>query len=201
MTRIAHIISTLFHPLFMPLIGLALVYNSCKYIEYSMDGQIARITFLTVFIFTVLLPALNIYFMAKKGMISSPQLHKREERHLPYLMYTISFVLLYYFLKPLLLPPVIYLIVLGSIFVSIAALMINFRWKISAHMMGIGGATGTVTGVAMRFSEDLTLLVMGMFLCAGLVGFARLQLNAHSSGQVYAGFLLSFFSLLIFIVY
>ena len=185
----------------MPIIGLALVYISCRYIQYSLEGQIGRITFLTVFIFTVLLPALNIYFMAKKGLVSNHHLHEREERTLPYLMYTMSFVLLYYFLKPLLLPPVIYLIVLGSIFVSIVALVINLKWKISAHMMGIGGATGTVTGVAMRFSEDLNLLIMGMFLCAGLVGFARLQLNAHSSGQVYAGFILSFFSLLTFIVY
>lgn len=201
MNRIATIISGVLHPLFMPLIGLLLVYTSSNYVMYSMGSQIAKVTFLTVFVFTVLLPALNIYFLSKKGMITNSQLHKREERHLPFLMYVICFVLLYYFLKPLLLPPIIYLIVLGSIFVAIIALLINLRWKISAHMMGIGGVTGTMTGVSMRFSEDLTLLVMGLFLCSGLVGFARLQLNAHSSGQVYVGFLLAFFSLLTFIVY
>jgi membrane-associated phospholipid phosphatase len=53
----------------------------------------------------------------------------------------------------------------------------------------------------MRFSEPLMVTIMALFIGAGLVGFSRLQLNAHSSSQVYCGFLLGFFSLCLFIVW
>ena len=108
--------------------------------------------------------------------------------------------MLYYFLKPIFLPPVIYMMMLGSAFTIAVALLVNLKWKISAHMIGIGGVLGTVVGISIRFSEPLISTIMALFICAGLVGFSRLQLNAHSSAQVYSGFLLGFLSLCLFIV-
>jgi membrane-associated phospholipid phosphatase len=35
---------------------------------------------------------------------------------------------------------------------------------------------------------DSTMLILGLIILSGLVGFARLKLNTHSPAQVYAGF-------------
>jgi len=201
MTKAARLISGALHPLLMPVYGFYLVCASSTYISSSMSPDITLVTYLALALFTIILPVLNILFLAKKGMIKSPFLHHREDRNLPYILYIVCYVILYYFLKPIFLPPVIYMILLGSAFTIAIALVINLKWKISAHMIGIGGALGSVLGVSIRFSEGLIPTIMWLFICAGLVGFSRLQLHAHSSSQVYAGFLLGFFSLSLFIVW
>ena len=200
-TQIARLISGVLHPLFMPVLGFYLVCSSSTYISSGMSYDITWITYLALVLFTIVIPVLNILFLAKKGMIKGPYLHQREDRSLPYILYIVCYVMLYYFLKPIFLPPVLYVMLLGSAFAITIALVINLKWKISAHMIGIGGALGSVVGVSMRFSEPLMATIMVLFICAGLVGFSRLQLNAHSTGQVYCGFLLGFFSLCLFIVW
>ena len=200
-TQFARLISGVLHPLFMPIYGFYLVRSSSTYISSGMSFDITWLTYLALILFTLILPVLIILFLAKKGMIKSPYLHQREDRNLPYIMYIVCYVMLYYFLLPMYLPPVIYMMMLGSAFTIAVALLVNLKWKISAHMIGIGGALGTVVGISMRFSEPLISIIMALFIGAGLVGFSRLQLNAHSSAQVYSGFLLGFLSLCLFIVW
>ena len=57
-------------------------------------------------------------------------------------------------------------------------------------MVAIGGLFGTYAGFAILFRYDLTVLLYCIALVAGLVGFARLKLKAHTPRQVYSGFLL-----------
>jgi len=200
-TQIARLISGVLHPLFMPIIGFYLVCSSSIYISSGMSDNVTWVAYVALVFFTLIIPVINILFLAKKGIIASPFLHNREDRSFPYILYIGCYVMLYYFLKPIFLPPVLYMMILGSAFTIIVALVINLKWKISAHMIGIGGVVGSVVGIALRFSEPLIGSIMVLFIGAGLVGFSRLQLNAHSSAQVYCGFLLGFFSLCLFIVW
>ena len=71
--------------------------------------------------------------------------------------------------------------------------MINLFWKISIHMMGIGGFTGMMLTMASLYKTDLTWVYIGI-ITAGLVGFSRLQMNAHSIKQVALGFVLGILS-------
>jgi membrane-associated phospholipid phosphatase len=56
-------------------------------------------------------------------------------------------------------------------------------------MLGMGGLVGTFLGLALRYQVDALQLVSALVLLSGLVGYARLRLNAHTPAQVYAGFL------------
>jgi membrane-associated phospholipid phosphatase len=76
-------------------------------------------------------------------------------------------------------------------------LAISYFWKISAHLVGWGGLTGLIFILSVRFNTDLMLLLIISLLVSGIVAFARIKLNAHSPSQVYAGFLLGFFTVLI----
>lgn len=78
----------------------------------------------------------------------------------------------------------------GAISAIGISLIITTRWKISIHMLGIGGVIGAIIGISQRFQFDHSLLLMGLILFAGLIGFARLKTNSHNYRQVYAGFIL-----------
>ena len=96
-TQIARLISGVLHPLFMPVLGFYLVCYSSTYISSGMSYDITWVTYLALVLFTIVIPVLNILFLAKKGMIKSPYLHQREDRSLPYILYIVCYVMLYYF--------------------------------------------------------------------------------------------------------
>ena len=81
---------------------------------------------------------------------------------------------------------------LATLMAIYVALIITFFWKISMHMIGIGGLAGAMMALSFRFGLDLWLLFSVIILASGLLGVARLQLKAHSPSQVYVGFVLGF---------
>ena len=92
-------------------------------------------------------------------------------------------------LKQLHISDIYYLFLLGATFLIIIALLITFYWKISVHMIGIGGMLGALIGISFRINVDFVILIALTVLCSGIVGFARLKLNTHKPLQIYTGFL------------
>nr|MBA3901746.1 hypothetical protein [Bacteroidota bacterium] len=78
--------------------------------------------------------------------------------------------------------------------------IITLAWKVSAHMVGMGGLAGAVIGLSVKFSINLQVLIISLLILSGLVGYARLQLSAHTHTQVYFGFLIGLASMLLLIV-
>ena len=67
--------------------------------------------------------------------------------------------------------------------------LINTVWKISAHTVGLGGVLGTIMPLLVKYGDtDLFMPFVTLIALSGLVASARLQLNAHTPGQVGAGF-------------
>ena len=82
------------------------------------------------------------------------------------------------------------LLMTGAISAIGIALVITSRWKISVHMLGIGGLIGAIIGISQRFQFDHSMILVALILFAGLIGYARLKTNSHNYRQVYAGFIL-----------
>ena len=200
MTQFAKIVSIVFHPLLMPTLGFFIILDSSIYLSSSIDPLTTKITYATIFIFTCVLPFINVWFLVNKGYAKDIYLRTRKERKLPYLFSVVYYLILYYFLKQINLPPAIYLMILGTTIAAIITLLINLRWKISAHMVGIGGVLGAVIGISERFMQNLNGTIIVLFLVAGMIGYARLKLDAHTSSQVYAGFATGFGCLLLMII-
>lgn len=91
-------------------------------------------------------------------------------------------------------------IVAMGIGVSLSILLItliNLKWKISAHLSGIGGLAGGIFGISYRMGyNNLGFLVLILAISA-LVAFSRIELKAHTPGQTLAGFLLGFITVFI----
>jgi hypothetical protein len=191
--KFAKFLSYLFHPLLMPTYGFILFFCTKNYISTFIPFKIKLIIIGITFFFTFILPALNTFVLLKLGRIKSLEMESPKERLVPYgsaILYYIALLYLFYntnfldFFK---------MVILGAACCIFLTLLINTKWKISAHTVGIGGIAGVVLGVIYRLQIDLEFIFFIVILIAGLIGYARLRLNAHTPAQVYSGFLLGLF--------
>lgn len=197
--RLAKIISYLFHPLLMPTYGFLIIFSSENFITTSWSRKLIVIGI--TFTFTFLLPTVNALLLLKMGRIKSLEMEESSERFLPYFSTALYFFALVYLFHSVELPSVFIALILGAGVSIVLTWLINFKWKISAHAIGIGGMIGATIGFTLRTGMDLRYMLLMVILCAGLVGYARLKLNAHDPAQVYTGFGLGFTTVLGFVLF
>lgn len=186
--RFAQFISVVGHPLFMPVYAMFLTFEFNPYIDLPNSIQAIVLTILSVF--TILLPLITTIILQKLGVVKSIYMKTAEERKWPFLLSVLWYYLGFEILTKLALPISLYLLMIGAITVILIAHFITLRWKISVHMLGIGGVIGAMIGLSQRFQFDHFYIILILFFIAGLIGYARLKTNSHNYRQVYAGFIL-----------
>lgn len=181
------IVSILFHPVFVPTITVFLVVKIYSNI-IILENQ-AGIILIGTCVFSLILPLLSVFILLLTKKIDSLEMPKKEERFLPILFASIWMILGFYFMKEIFsYAPIMKSIYLGAIYVMLIALLITKKWKISLHMLAIGGATGVFIMLEFLFGQNLMLLLITI-LISGILGYSRLSLKAHSLNQIYAGFI------------
>ena len=181
------IVSILFHPVFVPTITVFLVVKIYSNI-IILENQ-AGIILIGTCVFSLILPLLSVFILLLTKKIDSLEMPKKEERFLPILFGSIWMILGFYFMKEIFsYAPIMKSIYLGAIYVMLIALLITKKWKISLHMLAIGGATGVFIMLEFLFGQNLMLLLITI-LISGMLGYSRLSLKAHSLNQIYAGFI------------
>ncbi|MDQ3191377.1 MAG: hypothetical protein M3Q58_07285 [Bacteroidota bacterium] len=198
--RIATVISYLFHPLLMPTVGTFLIFNMGGYIAFTIASPVKYMVYGIVFLNTFIFPSMASIYLLKKGYINSTGMSTIQERRIPMVLTAVFYFFTYYILRKASLPPVLFLMILGATLSVLLTLLVTLIWKISAHMVGIGGIVGAVIGLSIKFSVNFQILIMALLIIAGLVGYSRLKLNAHTHFQVYLGFFLGLASMLLLIL-
>lgn len=150
----------------------------------------------SVFLNTAFFPAVFVFFMARKKIITSIFLESRQERFFPYLITTLFFAVSTYMLGRLELAPVFTGFMAGCTVVSLLLMIVNFRWKASMHMAGMGGITGLILGLGIFHNMLLLPEILTVVLFSGLTGYARLTAGNHTQIQVYATYIFSVLVLL-----
>ena len=141
-----------------------------------------------IFTGTFLIPVLFTFSMKRFGQISSLQLEKQRERNWPLLVTAIVYVVAFYSLRSRVIPGFIQLYLLGAIVGILFSLLVNLRWKISLHLIGIGGLCGGISAIMYTMEMGNPMLLALCFLAAGILGTSRLILRAHTPAQILAGF-------------
>ena len=195
--KIANIISVLLFPLFFPSYAILIFFYYNNFNTYLIPLNAKFMVFTIIFITTCIFPVLFMYIMQRKGMIKSIQLETREERVFPLIITIIFFFVAYYMLRHIEVLELFHFFLIGSTLLVIIALLINFLTKISIHMIGVGGMTGTLIGLSLRMNADLVVLINISLILSGLTGYARLKLKAHNQSQIYSGFLCGLLIMLI----
>jgi len=190
MRAFSKVFSTLFHPLLIPAIGLFLIFNVGGHFSY-LPFEHKRAIYIIVFLSTCVLPLSLIPLFLLSGIIKSVYMKERKERLFPTLATGAFYLLGYFFLSKIpIVPTFIQGFMLATIVTICVALGITFFWKISMHMIGIGGLTGALLALSVRFGLDIWITFSTLLLIAGLLGTSRLYLKAHTPLQVHVGFVL-----------
>jgi hypothetical protein len=188
----AHALSILMHPVFMPLITVWLALRVDPHLGYFLTDDARLLTLGIVAIMTAIFPLASTLLLLRAGVIRSLEMPLREERIAPYLMTLIYYGMAWYLLDRSPLHRSLAGLFSGAFLALAITTVITFRWKISAHMVGIGGLLGALAGLSAVHGLHLLPLLGAFILGAGLLGTARLINGTHSPAQVYAGAALGF---------
>lgn len=199
-TTTAKIISILFHPLLMPTIGMFLLFNTGTYLSY-LPYDYQKILYVIIFLSTCVLPLIIIPVFIYRKFVKSMEMHNNNERIFPMLITLLFYSFAYYLFLKLPLPTPVKRYVLAIAITIAISLIVTIRWKISTHMIGIGGIVGVVAALSVLYMTNLQMILIISILLSGLIGFARLKLNAHTPAQIYTGFSLGFLTEFVMLVY
>ena len=128
------------------------------------------------------------------------RINNKSERSLPFILTIIYYGMAYYILITKIglvyLPIVIYSAFSGCIVSIFLVLLINTKFKISAHCVGVSGVLGAFLGACNLYfnlnSSELTTYGIVLILICGITASTRLWLKAHTQAQVYLGLILGF---------
>jgi hypothetical protein len=185
----ATVVSYILHPLLVPTYIIAFLLNMNVFLAFMIPFNVRLMIIGMLFTITFAMPAMVIFMMHRRGIISSLQMEIRSERFYPLLLTAIFWGLGFNLISRTGLPTVYYQYLLGGVAAIVVAMIINYFWKISLHMLGMGGLTGVFLGFALRIGIDIFPFLAFLILLSGLVGYARLKVNSHNPPQVYAGYI------------
>jgi len=190
--KLAQFLSIILHPVLMPTYALFMIFRLDTYILYTTIPQARMAVYIIIIFNTLIMPVVISYLLITKGYIRSFEMQIRQERLIPYISNVILMMVAYYMIRHVPLPKIFSLLLLGAAASVVIAVFVNLKWKISIHMIGIGGIVGTLYGMSTILLADFRIPILISIVVAGLLGTARLSLGAHHPLQIYAGFFVGF---------
>lgn len=195
--RFAKIIAIVFHPLFMPLYGMIIIFAAPTLLGY-LPFNIMKLLFLIVLVNNVLLPISLLPFFVHHQIISSYSINERKERNIPLIITTILYGTSSYIIFKFPIPVFLKSFIFSTAILSLIVTIINFRWKISLHSVGSGAMIALVLILSVKMLTPLQWYLIAAFIAAGLTLSSRLKLNMHNPRQVWVGLLTGFFGMALF---
>jgi hypothetical protein len=184
---LAKIISIIFHPLLMPVYGLAIVFSAPTLFGY-LPFELKRLLFFIILINNVLLPSMLLPVFRYRNIISSWTIEERKERIIPLLITTLLYASSSYIIFRFPIPFFLKTFILSIFLLSSVITIISLWWKVSVHAVGAGAIVALVFILSSRMYTSLVLYTVFAILAAGLVLSSRLRLNSHNPWQVWIGF-------------
>ncbi len=186
----ARLLSHLLHPLLMPLLSLWVMLRVDPHVGYFLPPSGRMLLLGMVAIMTFIFPVMSVLLLRRAGPIPDLHLPRREERIVPYLMTLLYTGMALYLLFRTPLHPIAYALFIGILCAMVVSAITTFWWKISAHMVGIGGLVGALFALSYVHALDLFLPIVIAILLAGALGTARLLTSDHTHAQIHAGWVL-----------
>ena len=189
---VANFLTTVLSPLLMPTYGvfLALWVSVLCLLPYG-----TRVSVLLMCMgITCILPLIFLGVLRHFKLVKDLHVEVREQRLIPYLFTAMCYMVAAYYLYYSHSPQWFVMFMVGLGVTVLVMVLINLKWKISAHMAGIGGVIALIYQIhVMGLSAfDLLWLLCFLVIVAGVLGSARLALKRHDLWQVLAGVIVGF---------
>ncbi|MCI0523071.1 MAG: hypothetical protein L0Y37_05380 [Bacteroidales bacterium] len=184
--NVARALSVLFHPLFIPLYGLLIIYSSPTLLSF-IPFEMKRIIFVLVSANNVILPLSVAAILYSRGAIRTFNARDRNERVLlltfALMMYTVTAVLLLKIPVPNLFKA--YFIAIAV--VTLITLVITAFYRLSLHAAGFGGLLSLVGFMILLYNISSTWQLITVLLLGGAVMSSRIYLDDHKPSEVWSG--------------
>ena len=183
---IARVMSMLFTPFYLPLLGLAVLFF-LSYLSLMPTGYKIFVLCM-VYLFTILLPTMLIHFYRRYQGWSPIELGVKERRMVPYTISILCYFVCLYLMETFHIPHFMGSILMAALFLQVLCAIINVWWKISTHTAAIGGVAGALIAFSGIFLFNPAWWFCLVMLVAGMVGTSRMILRQHTLSQVLGGF-------------
>jgi hypothetical protein len=197
---LAKIIAVIFHPLLMPVYGMAIIFSAPTLFGY-LPFTVKKLLFLIMLVNNVLLPLSLLPFFFHRNIISSWSIIERKERNIPLIITTILYCATSYIIFRFPIPVFLKSFIFATAFLSLIVTLINFWWKISLHSVGAGALIALVLILSLKMFTPLMCYLISAILAGGLVLSSRLKLNFHNPQQVWIGIFTGFLGLILFMMF
>lgn len=191
---VSHFLSWAFVPLLMPVYGTIFIFK-LSVLDVVPAGMQTAVVFVIAGI-NFAAPMLLIILLKLLGVVQDVGLNGRKERSVPYMITALCYGASAWFMASRGAPVWACMFFCGGVVASFLNLLINYKWKISAHAAAIAG----IIALLIRLQRDVAAepqlfvwLLITVFM-AGLLGSARIWLGRHTVWQVMAGYAVGFCS-------
>lgn len=197
--RILKSISFIFHPLLMPILGVAFYFaKSPRFIP----NEIISAKLISLFILTVILPILLYFLLKTLGKVKSIYLESTKERIVPLILNCVVILLV---LQRIITPSQVielYFFFVGILISTLACLFLAiFKFKASIHMIAVSGLFMFFIALSIHFNININGTLALMSIITGAVATSRLHLNAHTYKELIIGCFVGVFPQLILVNY
>ena len=184
---LGHVVSFIFHPLFIPSYITAFILFVDPYAFAGMTNRDKGFKLISVVFTTGFLPLFSVALMKQLGFIKSIFLRSQKDRIIPYIASMVFYFWAWYVSRNLHDSPALTAMLLAVFLSCIAGMMANIYYKISMH----GIAAGALFILFVWMASNGTV-VMGSWLAlailvTGLVCTARFIVSDHNGFEVYSG--------------
>lgn len=185
----ANLLSWILVPVFIPIYGMILIFTLSVLSMTTLPITRVLVT-LVLFGINVAIPMALMLVLKRLKVISDVGLNMRRERPIPYLIVMLCYLASARYLYAHGAPDWVSMFFTGGGAAALINLIVNFKWKISAHAAGMGGVCALLVYIAHQMPDGANIIWLCVWvLLSGLLGAARIWLRRHTLLQVIAGFL------------
>lgn len=186
--HLAQILSYVLHPSAVPLVFVVLFFS----VNAHVFDRVQKIYLLmSIIVGTYFLPVTIALLLFKFNLVKSLEMRDRHERKAPYIITAVFYYLTALALKVVPAAQLLYLFLMATSIVILLLLAQIPFYKASAHVASFAGLLAAVIVLSRMYALSPIVLTFAIG-ATGLVAWARLELKAHTSAEVIAGFLSGF---------
>ncbi|MGB8704478.1 MAG: hypothetical protein WCD31_05585 [Gillisia sp.] len=199
MRKIIKSASYIFHPLWMPILGTVFYFVVTP---RFFPPNLIKAKLLAIAITTLFIPVVFYFLLQNLGKASSPFLERVEERRWPLFFYCLLIALNLYQILNRFNFPALYYFFVGILLSAITSFLLAWlRFKISLHMIGMGGILMFIIALSIYFHVNLIYFIAFTVLVTGLTASSRLENNSHHWIEIVIGFFIGLLPQLIVLNY
>ncbi|MFT3932533.1 MAG: hypothetical protein QM726_02865 [Chitinophagaceae bacterium] len=185
-----HIVSFVFHPLFIPSYITAFLLYVDPYAFAGLTDKGKAFKLIAVAFNTFFLPLFGVLLMKQLGFIQSIFLRTQKDRIIPYIVSMIFYFWAWYVTRNLHDTSFLVAMLLAVFLGCIAGMMANIYYKVSMHGIAAGSLIVLFLWMAFSGSNAAIVFLSAAILITGLICTARFLVSDHNPFEIYSGVLI-----------